>query len=304
MRQSASAELAFSSIFRQEAATAVEYSYDARPHEHGVMVRGGAGFPAQVKSLAASLPFAGDWISVLARLIQAIDPDAYLLRTDWSSSRITAVTAYCRFPAEPDDAGLAAVTSHAWPLIWQGPAAGHVARILGVSGPRGLGVGVDHAGQLDLALYFRAPGLNQDLSAECLTALGNAAGMAPGAIPALRADLERLYTHGMPIIVGLDSAVGSRGPALKFNPPNVPLESFIRFLRDHGTDPHRLRTLVRVAHALRTRWISYLGIRYSDHGFAGWRMYYSVAPQRFPGSAAPRWAIEAEAVPTLILPHY
>ena len=134
MRQSASAELALSSIFRQEAATAVEYSYDARPHEHGVMVRGGAGLPAQVKSLAASLPFAGDWISVLARLIQAIDPDAYLLRTDWSSSRITAVTAYCRFPAEPDDAGLAAVTSHAWPLIWQGPAAGHVARILVFAG--------------------------------------------------------------------------------------------------------------------------------------------------------------------------
>jgi hypothetical protein len=103
MPRSTSAELAFCSIFRQEAAIAVEYSYGVRPDEHGVMVRGGADFPSQVESLAASLPFAGKWISVLVRLIRAIRPDAYLLRTDWSSTWVTAVTAYCRFPAEPDE---------------------------------------------------------------------------------------------------------------------------------------------------------------------------------------------------------
>jgi hypothetical protein len=195
------------------------------------------------------------------------------------------------------------VLSHAYPLRWQGPPAGRIAGILRVPGPRGLGIGADHAGRLDLTLYFRVPGLGQDLKAESLSALGNAAGLAPESIPALRADLGRLYTAGMPII-GLDSAAGSCGPALKFNPANVPLESCMRFLSDRGADPDRLGALVRLAHALRTRWVSYLGIRYSGYGFAGWRMYFSVVPQRFPGIGVPRWAIEAEAVPALVLPHY
>jgi len=118
----------------------------------------------------------------------------------------------------------------------------------------------------------------------------------------------------MPIIVGIDSEKSDSGrlgsqqgmtaAALKFNPPNVPLESCVRFLNDHGADPDRLQTLVHYARALRARWASYLGIRYSDQGFSGWRLYLSVAPQRFPCVSAPRWTVEAEAIPNLVLPHY
>ena len=278
------------------------------------MVSGGPGFLSKAQSLAASLSFAGEWITVLGRLIRAIHPDAYLFRTDWSGSNVTALTAYCRFPSEPGDTALAAVLSHAYPLRWQGPPAGQVAQILGLPGPRGLGVGVDHDGRLDLALYFRVPGSGQALRPRLLSSLAEAAGMASTIVPELSADISRLYAHGMPIIVGLDSEKSGSGrlgsqqgmtaAALKFNPPNVPLESCVRFLNDHGADPDRLHTLVRYARALRARWASYLGIRYSDQGFSGWRLYLSVAPQRFPGVSAPRWTVEAEAIPNLVLPHY
>lgn len=297
-------DLAFSSLFRPDAARSVEFSFGARPDEHGVMVPGGPGFLPRVESLAASLPFAGEWILMLARLVRAIHPDAYLFRTDWSGSRVTAATVYCRFPVEPDDAALAAVLSQAYPLRWHGPPAGQVARILGLPGPRGLGVGVDHAGRLDLTLYFRVPGSGQALGSEPLCALTEAAGLAPDLIPELTADVSRLYTPGLPIVVGLDSGQGTSVAALKFNPPNVPLESSVRFLNDHGADPDRLRALAQYAQALRARWASYLGIRYSGQGFSGWRLYFSVAPQRFPGVSAPRLTVEAEAIPTLVLPHY
>jgi hypothetical protein len=309
-----SPDLAFSSLFRPEAAQVVEYSFSSQLDEHGVMVPGGPGFLSRVQSLAASLPFAGEWITVLGRLVRAVHPDAYLFRTDWSGSTITALTAYCRFPSEPDDTALAAVLSHAYPLRWQGPPAGQVAQILGLPGPRGLGVGVDHNGRLDLALYFRVPGSGRALGSELLSSLAKTAGMAPRLGPELSADMSRLYAQGMPMIVGLDSGKPDGGQlgsqqamtvaALKFNPPNVPLESCVRFLNDHGADSDRLRTLVHYARALRARWASYLGIRYSGHGFSGWRLYLSVAPQRFPGVSAPRWTVEAEAIPTLALPHY
>lgn len=297
-------DLAFSSLFRPDAAQAVEYSFDPRPDEHCVMVSVGPGFLSRLQSLAAVLPFAGEWITVLGRLIRAIHPDAYLFRTDWNGSQVTAVTAYCRFPAEPDDAALAAALSYAYPLSWHGPPAGQVAQILGLPGPRGLGVGVDRAGRLDLALYFRVADSGQALGSEPLTALAKAAGLAPGLIPELTADVTRLYTPGLPIVVGLDSGRGASAATLKFNPPNVPLESAVRFLDDHGADQDRLRALVRHAQALRARWASYLGIRYSRQGFSGWRLYFSVAPQRFPGVSAPRLTAEAEAIPTLVLPHY
>jgi len=314
MFRSVPPDLAFSSLFRPDAAQAVEYSFGPQPDEHGVMVPGGPGFLSRVQSLAASLPFAGEWITVLGRLIRAIHPDAYLFRTDWSGSDVTAVTAYCRFPAEPDDTALTAVLSQAYPLRWQGPPAGQVARILGLPGPRGLGVGVDYDGRLDLTLYFRVLGSGRALGSEPLSALAEAAGIAAGLVPELSADVSRLYAHALPIIVGLDSGQpdsrqlgnrqGANVGALKFNPPNVPLESCVRFLNDHGADPDRLRTLVQYARALRARWASYLGIRYSNQGFSGWRMYFSVAPQRFPGVSAARWTTEAEAIPTLVLPHY
>ena len=298
------AAIRFSAAFRSHAWRATEYSFDARPGWHGTMVAGGPGFFDSIAAYAGGLSFAADWLWQLRRFVAAANPDSYLFRVDWFEGVPRKLTAYCRFPVEPDAASFDRAVERIGPTRWTGPSTDAVAGALGLEGPRGIGFEVDLGGVPDLSTYFRVPADTRALPNGATARLAAAAGLDAALADHIERDLRALYTGGTVGVIGVDNGLDGQTDALKFNPPNVALETAIEFLAAKGARPSRIADIVTVAHALRARWMSYLGVRYGAAGFAGWRVYLSVAPQRFPPPLAPRWAVEPDAIPTLMLPHF
>jgi hypothetical protein len=294
----------FASAFRGTAYQASEYSFDARPECHGIMVAGGPGFYPTIGAFAETLPYAAEWAWRLRRFVAAVQPDSYLFRVDWSGAAAIKITAYCRFPQEPDDEAFQRATDQLGSTRWTGPSPGRIAAAIDVAGPRGIGFEVSTDGNPDLSVYFRVPAVVSALSAGATERLIAAAGLPAELAESIDADVRDLYRSVSVGVIGIDNGPDGTSGALKFNPPNVSLEAAMEFLDSKGADPGRLDQITDVARSLRARWISYLGVRYQSTGFAGWRVYLSVAPQRFAGVLRPHLAVEPEAIPTLMLPHF
>jgi hypothetical protein len=294
----------FASAFRGSAYRASEYSFDARPECHGIMVAGGPGFYPTIEAFAETLPYAAEWCWRLRRFVAAVQPDSYLFRVDWSGGAAIKITAYCRFPQEPDDEAFQRATDQLGPTRWTGPSPGRVGAAIDVAGPRGIGFEVSADRNPDLSVYFRVPATVSALPAGATERLIAAARLPAELAPSVEADVRTLYRSASVGVIGIDNGPDGTSGALKFNPPNVSLEAAMEFLDSKGADPRRLAEISSVARSLRARWISYLGIRYQSTGFAGWRVYLSVAPQRFAAVLRPRLAVEPDAIPTLMLPHY
>ncbi len=229
--------------------------------------------------------------------------NSYLFRVDWQRGMASKVTAYCRFPAEPDDDAFDRAIARIGPTSWHGPRPGAIAAAVGLPGPRGIGFEVDVEGRPELSVYFRVPAETRVLPSETAERLLTASGLAATLAPELEADLRHLYIGGTVGVLGVDNGTDGSTAALKFNPPNVALETAVEFLAGKGASRSRLDEIAGIARSLRARWVSYLGVRYGPLGFTGWRVYLSVAPQRFPGVLAPSWSVEPDAIPTLMLPH-
>lgn len=287
---SSTAALAFHHLFRSALARQVEYSFSDVPDRVTTMIPlCGDGVLAEVAELAVALPFAGDWSWSVRRFVKAVRPDAFLLRLDWEGPDANAVTLYCRFPAEPDDAAFFGTLAHARPFAWLGPAPSAMAAALGVSGPRGIALRVGHDESLHAALYFKSEQHVGTAWGERLATLLSACGFAPDLARSIEADLRPLYRPGPFGVVGVDSGDGrgNGGTArtLKFDPANVPLATALSFVAGKGVSAARVAALQAVAHGLRADSASYVGVQYGTSGFVGWRLYFACEPPyaRLPG---------------------
>jgi len=240
----------------------------------------------------------------MRRFANHVRPDSYLLRADWRGGEAEGVTLYCRFPREPRDDEFVMALARAGPLCWGGPPPSVLAAALGVPGPRGVGVRVDRAGRCQVAAYFRIPASVAALSAQTVDAVVGACGLPGTLAPEIRRDVHALYVGGTVGVVGVGP--GPAGPAmtLKLNPPNVPVGRAFTFLNARGAPAARLEAIASVVRSLRAELVNYLGVRYDACGFAGWRVYLSVAPGSFPIAGGVRLAVEHSGIPTRRLPHY
>jgi hypothetical protein len=297
--------LAFWQVFRNAAWSNVEYSFDADRTRHTTMVRGAEGFFPQVEAFASSVEFAGDFTWSVARFVDAVAPDSYLLRADWRSTECDALSLYCRYRRVPDEASFNSALALAWPMRWTGPAPHVVAAALGVDGPRGLGFRVDDRGRHRVALYFKVDRFVGDFDSASLDHVTAAVGFSSAVAESIRTDLRDLFVSGPVGVIGVDPG-GAEGVAggLKLNPSNISVDRALAFLTAKGADSHRIAEIREIARALRAASLSYLGIRYDASGFAGWRTYMSVVPRQYRSPGMPQVLAADNPLPTLRLPHY
>lgn len=291
----------FALAFRRAAWQGVEYSIDDDPRRHAVTVAGSAGFENQVRDFAAKLPFAAAWAWAIERFVEHVRPDSYLLRVDWQGECALAATLYCRFPLEPDSIKFAAAMRAAHPVRWAGPDPGAVAAALGVPGPRGVGLRVIATGSVSSAAYFRIPEIRRADGSRVLGAVNQVLQFPAPLTESIEADLRGLsYTSGGVVGIGTDE---QGCLCLKLNPPNVATARAIEFLRVKGARSARIDAINKLAISLRASSLSYLGVRYTENGFKGWRAYLSLESYRIAAPMQPRITLERGALPTLRLPH-
>ncbi len=274
--------------FGAAAHASIEYSFDANLDRHGVTVRGGDGFAGVVGEFARSTPFAAQWAWAIQRFDRRVQPDSFLFRVDWCADAVLALSLYCRFRHEPSDEAYADAMQAARPHVWQGPAPGVLAAVLGVPGPRGVGFRVHRSGALRVSAYFRVDSPVTILGPDALDRLMDASSFPAEVADRILADLEQIHPVGLAGIVGVDAGSPERGHALKFNSPDVPLANALAFLSSRGAEPAALARLGIVSRALRSPSVSYLGTRYDAAGFTGWRAYFSAEPAQHATAEAPR----------------
>jgi hypothetical protein len=297
--------LAFWQVFRNEAWSNVEYRFDADRTGHTTMVRGAEGFFPQVEAFASSVEFAGDFMWSVARFVDVVGPDSYLLRADWRGPDCDALSLYCRYRRVPDETGFDSSLALAWPMRWTGPSPHAVATALGVDGPRGLGFRVDDRGRQRVALYFKVDRFVGDFDSDALDRVTAAVGFSSAVAESIRADLRDLFASGPVGVIGVDPGrAEAEAGGLKLNPANISVDQALAFLTAKGADSHRIAEIRDIARALRAASLSYLGIRYDATGFAGWRTYMSVVPRQYRSPGMPQVFAADNPLPTLRLPHY
>jgi hypothetical protein len=242
------------------------------------MIPLGSGFLPRVQALAQAASFAGEWAWAVGRFANAIRPDAFLFRADWRQQALTALTLYCRFPVEPHDEAFEAAIGYARPFRWQGPAPSTVATGLDVTGPRGIAFRATAEGDLRTALYFRNDSHTDLAWHDRLATLLMACQYPANLAPTITTQLKALYRPGPTGVIGIDDGEAGVASALKFDPANVLVPVALSFLAQQGVPAARLTTLRNVAHGLRVDTVSYVGVRYTPAGFAGWRVYFSCEP--------------------------
>jgi len=294
----------FAQAFRDQAYIGVEYSYDDVESRRSMTVAGKPGFAVRAATFAGSLPFAADWAWAVQQFTSFVHPDAYLLRVDSRAEEIIGLTLYCRFPIEPVDSEFEASAIYLRPLQWEGPAPSKMALVLGVRGPRGIGVRVNKRGELATALYYAVDSPTIRLARDTLPQLVELCGLPPHLTHTILEDVRELYNPGPVGVIGIDSAGVNSGNALKLNPANVPLDRAFKFLKRKLAPDRRVTQIAQIAGSLRAIWTSYFGCKYSANGFDGWRVYFSIQPGMTSAPVAPRIAIEKICKPTIRLPHY
>jgi hypothetical protein len=295
--------LVFHRLFHRILARQVEYSYGDEEQAFTSMAPLGNDLLPKVIELARALPYAGEWGWAIERFSSFVRPDAYLLRLDWDQGEPAAVTLYCRFPEEPDDTQFQAAVKSARPFHWNGPLPSRIAGALGLPGPRGIAFRANRQEVPLTAIYFRSQEHAGPSWMARLAALLAACQYSEELAATIEADLKALYTPGPAGVIGVDDGEGVPG-ALKFDPSNVSLASTFAFLRKAGVPAQRIAGLAATALGLRADAATYVGVKYSQLGFAGWRVYFSCEPPYGPTPSQPTIAVERNLRPVRRLPHY
>ncbi|MDQ1919264.1 hypothetical protein [Massilia pseudoviolaceinigra] len=268
----------FQQLFRGALSRQVEYSYSDDEHRFSSMIPLTGSQLNDLDVLAGEIPYAGDWAWSVRRFAQAVRPDAFLLRLDWHGNAASAVTLYCRFPGEPDEAAFRSALAHARPFEWNGPGPDDVARALGVNGPRGIAFRSSDKGMNNTALYFKSGEHAGRALGERMPALLAACGYPAGLQSLLEKDLHALYRPGPVGVIGVDDGQEGQARALKFDPANVALDIAFDFLARARVPAERIDTLRRTARDLRADAASYLSAQYGPDGLRGWRIYFACEP--------------------------
>lgn len=296
--------LAFHRLFRHVLSRQVEYSYGPEEQSFTAMVPLGYDLLPRAMELAALLEFTGEWAWGVQRFSEAVRPDTFLLRLDGPDRMPSSITLYCRFPSEPDDVRFQSAVRSARPFTWNGPATSHLADALGLAGPRGVAFRADRKGTLRTSVYFRSEEHSGPSWVARLPALLAACGYQNELAGTIEADLKALYGPGPVGVIGLDDGSNGLPAALKFDPSNVPVTRAMMFLKKMGVPASRTSALAAVAAGLRAESVSYVGIKYKEDGFAGWRLYFSCEPSYGPPPAGINVAVQRNLRPIRRIPHY
>jgi hypothetical protein len=282
----------------------VEYSFGEENGTFTTMTPLGNDLLPRVMEVAGALALPGEWAWGVKRFCEFVQPQTFLFRLDELNRDISAITLYCRFPTEPDDSQFHAAIRVARPFRWNGPAPSRIADALQLPGPRGIAFRTNRTGDLRTALYFRSeehagPSWNTRLAT-----LLSACQYPEEFVTSIEGDLKALYTPGPAGVIGLDSGSGDVPAAVKFDPSNVPLPIALAFLQKVGVSTPRIAALTKVALGLRAESVSYIGVKYSQSGFAGWRLYFSCEPSHYVSPARINIVAQRNLRPTRRLPHY
>lgn len=290
--------------FKAEAAANVEYSIDHRPQVDSITVPLGTRACGQINAAGAALPFGGSWAVTVDRMINTIRPNAMLLRLDSEAGRLSSLTAYLRFPEESDATSLRTLLASTSRLRAVPQPVTQCITALGCRGIRGIGIRGTANGQVSLALYFKVQRDLQGFSSGTVGTLLDAFGWDDSNAKAIEADLRAVHPGGSVGVIGLD--IGKEGNiiAFKCDPANVPLERGAAFLRSKRATPERIEALYAMSRSLRAHSLSYLGVKYTPAGFAGWRLYFSCRPACNARFAQPAVFIDSPGAATLRMPHY
>jgi hypothetical protein len=296
--------LLFHQMFRHALNRQVEYSFGEEGDTFTTMTPLGNDLLPRVIEVAGALGFPGEWAWAVKRFCEFAQPPTFLFRLDELHRDVSAITLYCRFPSEPDDSQFHAAIRAARPFRWNGPAPSRIAHALQLPGPRGIAFRTNRAGNLRTALYFRSeehvgPSWNARL-----TALLTACQYPEQLATAIDSNLKAIYTPGPAGVIGIDSSSDDVPAAVKFDPSNVPLPLAFAFLRKIGVSAPRIAALAKIALGLRAESVSYVGVKYSQSGFAGWRLYFSCEPAHHVSPARANIVTQRNLRPTRRLPHY
>ena len=291
-------------LLRCEAASNVEWSFDARPDVYACTIPLKAFASEQAQQVAALSAAAGSWGMASERLIDAIVPDATLLRVTRNSGKLDDLTLYLRFPYEARGQVVARAVSRGCRLPIGAELLDAFAEKLRTPGVRGIGLRANADGELRLAVYFHVhesvtsfgPNLMRDLLDLC--------GWPDAGQEEIARDLRSLYPGGSLGVVGIDLDNSGCVQALKFDPANVPLITAARLLASKRSDSSRIEMLYLVARALRALSVSYLGVKYDRGGFKGWRLYFSSQPSRHAAPGRTHINIRSPRESLSRMPHY
>lgn len=294
----------FALAFHDGAPHGVEYSYDAFGNGFGITVGGGVELISKVRQFVTGVPAMGGWFWALERFISFVHPTTFLFRIDDSGTAITALTIYARFPSDPGPQQFETAMRSLHPFRWDGPATDAIAHTLGCLGPRGIGLRVGLDGTGHSAIYFRLDSTRDALSSKALSALAELCELSRPVTEQLLSDLRPLYKPGQIGVIGLDTRTPSGETTLKFNPPNIPLSLAVACVRNKGAMRARTNEIVAIAHGIRCRYASYLGMKYRTGGFAGARLYFSIGHNALNMPTQISVRSELGESPTLRAPHY
>jgi hypothetical protein len=291
-------------LLRYEAATNVEWSFDSRPDAHGCMIPLNAFSSEQVERVAAFLPSAGTWCMATRRLVAAIVPDAMLLRLTRIRNELDDLTVYLRFPDEAAGRDIEDIVSSACLLRTRAALLDSFAKELKMAGARGIGLRVDAGGKMRLAVYFHVhqpisrfgPNLVRNLLTLC--------GWPEVRHEEIESDLRPLYLGGSLGVVGIDLNESGDVEALKFDPANVPLSVAAKLIAAKKSDAWCMETLYLMARTMRALSVSYLGVKYGQNGFQGWRLYFSSQPSRLAAPGRMHLNVRSQRESLSRMPHY
>jgi hypothetical protein len=258
----------------------------------------------QVERVAAFLPSAGSWCTAAQRLVAAIMPDAMLLRLTRTRDKLDDLTIYLRFPDEAPGRVVEGIVSSACLLRTRAVLLDEFAKGLKTAGVRGIGLRVDVEGRMRLAAYFH---VHQPVSAfgpNLVRDLLNLCRWSGARHEEIESDLRPLYLGGSLGVVGIDLNDSGDVQALKFDPANVPLALAARFIAAKQSDAWCIEMLYFMARTMRALSVSYLGVKYGQNGFQGWRLYFSSQPSRHAAPARVRINVRSQRESLSRMPHY
>lgn len=296
-------ERAWAECFRREAYHTVEYSFEPDAARIGWMVGGDARFSSAARRFMGAIGVGGSWFWAIERFVAFTRPDTYLFKVDRDREILSAVTLYCRFPRPVSQEQLQETLNACPPLAWNGPSIDRLSRALDVGAPRGIGFRLT-GGATGAAVYFRAAAGFRRFTTRQLHALLDVCDFDPGMSAAIAAEAGGFYASGPMGVIGFEAPSDSSPGTLKLDPANVPFSKVTKALTEWETADGYVRQIERVAASLRATTASYLGLKFSPGGFAGWKLYLAVKPAEVPAAGTPRLIGPREISPSFRLPHY
>jgi hypothetical protein len=141
---------------------------------------------------------------------------------------------------------------------------------------------VDSFGNRHSAIYYRIPTHQVGNAQPTGPRLLEASGLPAEQAHLIREDLNLLGSDTEVAVIGMDqgSSAACVG-AIKVDPADVSVAMALRFLATKCVSPDARSRVESLASALRARKLSYLGLKYTAAGFAGWRAYFSSEPAHF-----------------------